>query len=346
MKNGKYYDGKSPLSVPVRLITTPDGLLITNADTDFPLAIWRREDIFQDQNHNTAIVLGNKNNKARIELTDSEIAMALGFNYDSIIQSHFSLIFKWFGALTFVVVIFWLSIPFVTKTIAKKIPYDIEQKIASQMPIEKSFDMCQLSAKEEKALKIYTQYIYPQTDVEKLMPVHFSVAKNPAVNALTFPGGRIVLYTGFIRDAKSPEEFLGVMAHEIGHVVGRDSVSFLVRGTLLASLFGYLTGDFNSTFAVSPQILLSTAALTFDRDMERKADLYAASRLMKNNIGTSGLKSFFSRKNHEEGLIMPEMFMTHPDFESRTQAIPEFYPKKDLPKDITDNWEVIRKICQ
>lgn len=345
-RDGKFYDGKSAVSTGIRCVVTSDELIIYNAETEQLVEVWKREDLFLDENHNTAIVLGNKSNKAKIELSNLSLCQELGINQDQLVEKDVSLIFKWLGGFGVAATLFWFSIPFVTKFVASSVPYHVEQTIASKMPIESSFKLCKLNAEQTHALKLYTDFLYPKNDLEKEMPVSLVVANNPAVNAFTFPGGKIILLSGLIKEMKTPQELLGVMSHEIGHVVARDSMSFLVRGTLLASLFGVVTGDFNSTFAVSPQIVLSMAALTFDRDMEKKADAYAAQRLISNKVTTSGLKSFFSRKNNEDSnILLPEMLMTHPNYDSRINLIEEFYPKKDLPQDILDNWQVIKGIC-
>lgn len=343
-KDGKYYDGKGPVSQPIMCILTPDGLLIINADTDVTIAIWKKEDIFLDENHNTAMVLGNRLDKSKIELSNLNISKALGLDQKNIVKTEVRLIFKWLGILCVSFMIFWFLVPYITKGIATKVPYHVEQTLASKMPIEASFKLCTLSSDEKQALGHFSKFLYPKNDIERNMPVTINIADLNIVNAYTLPGGKILLTTGLLDEMKSPEELLGVMSHEIGHVVARDSVNFLVRGTLLASFFGYITGDFNSTFAVSPQILLSTAALTFDRDMEKKADAYAAERLISTNVTTSGLKSFFSRKNSDEVLAIPELLTTHPNFDSRIKMIKEFYPKGDLPKELNDSWEIIKTI--
>jgi predicted Zn-dependent protease len=49
-------------------------------------------------------------------------------------------------------------------------------------------------------------------------PITVMVVESDMVNAVTFPGGLIVVFTPLIRLATSPEEVAGVLAHEIGHI--------------------------------------------------------------------------------------------------------------------------------
>lgn len=345
-RDGKYFDGKTPVSKGVACFIVGGELHIFNSETEEKIDQWKKEDIFHDEVHNTVMVIGTKGSKARIELYNLEIAKNLGLNDKHIIKKDIKHIFGWIGILAVCSCLFWLSIPMMTKMIAKRIPYDVERKYAAKIPIEQQFTLCKLDEEEKKALDEYAHFLYPKSKSEESMPIDFMVADNPMINAFTFPGGRIVLMKGIIKEAKTPQELLGIMSHEIGHVIARDSVSFVVRGTFLASFFGFLTGDFSSSFAVSPQIFLSTAALTFDRDMEKMADGFAVERLKKMDVSTSGLRSFFSRRESENSLSGPELFMTHPDYKNRINSIIETYPKVDLPESLLHNWKIIKDICK
>ncbi|MBC7713893.1 MAG: M48 family metallopeptidase [Rhizobacter sp.] len=346
--DGKYYDGKSPVSIPVTCMVTADGLVILRESTDEIIAQWKRENIFQDENHNTAIVLGNKLDKAKIEILNNNITGMLRIgSSEKIVKNGRRFIFKWIGIVVIVCLALWAMIPIATNFIAVRIPYSLEVSATSNMNFDTYFKSCTLNPEQEHALKVYVDFLYPKNKFEKEMPVTFKIGNNPMINALTFPGGRVYIMKGLLDEVKNPQELLGVMGHEIGHVVARDSAGFFVRGTLLASFFGFMTGDFHSSFAVSPQILLSTAALTFDREMEKKADAYAAGRLTMLDVSTSGLRSFFSRLGNESGnFSAPEIMMTHPNFESRLSLIKETYPKSELPIEITSNWKIIKAICK
>ena len=50
---------------------------------------------------------------------------------------------------------------------------------------------------------------------------YFYVIDNPAVNAMAFPDGYILVNRGLISYLRSEDELAGVIGHEIGHVVGR-----------------------------------------------------------------------------------------------------------------------------
>jgi Zn-dependent protease with chaperone function len=345
-RDAKYYDGKTPMSHIITCFLDEDKLTIVNSSTEEIIEVWERDHIYQDETHNTAFVLGSSQSNSKIELLNLEIAEKLGLKKESVIVKDHKAIYKWVILFIGCIAIAWLSIPFLTKIIAKQIPYGIEVSASSRLSLDKYFKICKVSKEERAALNSYAQYLYPKTAAESAMPVHFDVSSESMINALTFPGGKIILFKGLIDEVKNPEELLGIMSHELGHVVARDSVNLLVRGTLLASFFGIMTGDFSSSFAVSPQVLLSTAALAFDREMEKNADAYSVARLNSLNISTSGYRSFFSRRLSEENFSQPEVFTTHPNYESRLSFIQETYPKGELPKEIKESWKIIKGVCR
>src|SRR5690606_14150945 len=71
---------------------------------------------------------------------------------------------------------------------------------------------------------------------------HIWVVKNDEVNAVTLPGGYVLVYSGLIRFSESPEEVAAVIAHELGHVEERHVVGRLIKEFGLQILFSVLSG--------------------------------------------------------------------------------------------------------
>ena len=55
---------------------------------------------------------------------------------------------------------------------------------------------------------------------DPMIDVH--VVRLSMVNAVTLPGGRIVIFNGLLKAAQSPDEVAGVIGHELGHVRHHD----------------------------------------------------------------------------------------------------------------------------
>jgi len=110
----------------------------------------------------------------------------------------------------------------------------------------------------------------------------------PIVNAVTLPGGHILLFRGLIDEAESPDEVAGVLAHEMGHVENRDVLESLVRqfglSILLMGADGNVGGYTNALLAAG-----------YSRTVETRADGFALGRLHETKIATAPTAAFFQR---------------------------------------------------
>lgn len=117
------------------------------------------------------------------------------------------------------------------------------------------------------------------------------VVDSSQVNACAFPGGIVVVHTGLLARASSPEHVAGVLAHEMVHVVKRHSVQALAsaaRLETLASLLG-MTGDPKTS---GSKILTRLSGLAWSRSQEREADLEGLHVLVRAGIDPRPLAEF------------------------------------------------------
>ncbi|WP_020184388.1 M48 family metallopeptidase [Methylopila sp. 73B] len=110
-------------------------------------------------------------------------------------------------------------------------------------------------------------------------PLKIVAVRSSIPNAFALPGGYIYLFDGLIREAETPDEIAGVLAHEIGHVAHRDGSRRVLQASGLSFLFGFVLGDFSGGAAtIFVARVLSEAS--YSRAAESGADLYAV-RLMR-----------------------------------------------------------------
>ena len=114
------------------------------------------------------------------------------------------------------------------------------------------------------------------------------VANIGMLNAVALPGGRIMIFRGLIDQAKSPDEVAGVLAHEIGHVRHRDTITALIRQFGLSVLLGGIDGNLAG-------VLNGVLSLSYGRDAEQAADGYAIRRLAEGAIAPDATAAFFDR---------------------------------------------------
>lgn len=139
--------------------------------------------------------------------------------------------------------------------------------------------------------------------------LRFYVADRPEINAFAAPGGVVVVNTGLLRAAGSPEEVAGVLAHEIAHVELRHSLGQLVKAAGLRVLLSAGVGDYGPLTDWGARL----TELKFSRDAERVADTRGLERLVAARIDPAGLPRFFKTlEKSEAGGTPPALLSTHP----------------------------------
>jgi beta-barrel assembly-enhancing protease len=124
-------------------------------------------------------------------------------------------------------------------------------------------------------------------------PVEILVVDSPVVNAVTLPGGLIVVYSGLAHRMESPEEMAAILAHEMGHVVHRDSLTLVARQLGMAALATLLTGGQGETLAQSALRTLVTVRYT--HEAEDAADAFAGQVLPRAAIDPAAYAVALSR---------------------------------------------------
>jgi predicted Zn-dependent protease len=128
----------------------------------------------------------------------------------------------------------------------------------------------------------------------------FHIMEDESLNAFALPGGNVVLYTGLLLAADSPEEVAGVLAHEIAHVTRRHSIRNIVSTAGLYLVVQTLVGDASGVVAVLTEKSTLLLDRKFSRDFEREADEIGWDYLIRSDIDPSGMIRFFERVRAED----------------------------------------------
>ncbi len=166
--------------------------------------------------------------------------------------------------------------------IAPHVPRSWEQKMGDAMVGDFGGRLCETPASRAAIEKL-------QRDLGSDVPIRrIGIANIDMVNAVALPGGHIMLFDKLIQEAKSPDELAGVLAHEIGHVRNRDTITAMVRQLGLSIILGGFSGDVGGA-------LNGVLSLSYGRDAERSADLYSIAALRSANISPLPTAAFFGR---------------------------------------------------
>jgi predicted Zn-dependent protease len=144
------------------------------------------------------------------------------------------------------------------------------------------------------------------------------------VNAVAFPGGFIVVFTGLLQQAETPEEVAGVLAHEINHVLLRHGLHGTVKNLGLLAAVHIVFGNQDGLVELTQRLGIELTRLTFSRKMETEADLAGLDLLHRANISPSGMIRFFERLAKSERANRVEWLSTHPMSTARVERLESY----------------------
>ena len=221
--------------------------------------------------------------------------------------------------------------------LAKLVPASVERRLGDAMVGDFGRRGCDRPA-GQAALDALVKRIDPN-DPE--LEVH--VVAVPMVNAVTLPGGRIVIFSGLLKEAKSPDEIAGVLGHELGHVRHRDVTEALLRQLGLSVLLGGMEGHVGGY----TNALLATA---YSRGAESRADRYSIDLLRDAKVSPVATADFFRRLGKGAG-DTERMFAyvaSHPVSSDRARAFAASATKATAYRPTLDatQWAALRDICK
>lgn len=121
------------------------------------------------------------------------------------------------------------------------------------------------------------------------------VADTSIKNAFAFPGGHIVVFTGMLRLLETREEWMGLLAHEGGHIHLRHGMRRLVRASILAVGASMILGDVSGVASVLADNAGALVNLGYGRRDESEADGFAR-RSKSAGVGSaSGLATLLEK---------------------------------------------------
>jgi beta-barrel assembly-enhancing protease len=166
--------------------------------------------------------------------------------------------------------------------------------------------------------------------VHARVPFKFSIVAGPP-NAFALPGGRICVTTGLLRMVDTPEQLLGVFAHESAHITQRHAFQQSISGKGPIFLMQILTGSSDKAVNLMafPSELLINAS--FSQAFEAEADALGWDYLMAAKINPRGqIEALQKLKQYdlaEGGAHHGSAFNSHPDLDRRIKFLESRWSK-------------------
>ena len=187
---------------------------------------------------------------------------------------------------------------------------------------------------------------------------HFFVVPNNQFNAFAAPSGLIFFYTGLIETMKTENEFLSVMAHEIGHVESRHISSRSDKNTKVGAISTALAlaslalGDPSLAVGMFSgfQAAGQAASLHFSRVDEEQSDRLSYDwmhAMHRDPIAMEEMLRTMRRITRYRSDQIPPYLLTHPNPEARMEYVQSLldYQRSKVPQGYykkTDNFDFLR----
>lgn len=178
-----------------------------------------------------------------------------------------------------------------------------------------------------------------------------TVVDQPHVNALAFPGGRIVLLRGLLEATDNPAMLAGVLAHEIQHVVRRHTLRAIIQYASTGLMIAAISGDVSGVVTLALEGARVVAALGYTRQVEEEADAQGIRMLLAAGIDPAAMVSFYERVLRpldDEARGLWRYVRTHPSVGERASALRAVAeasagPYRALLPDVA--WAEVKRIC-
>lgn len=165
--------------------------------------------------------------------------------------------------------------------------------------------------------------------------VQIHIISDPEMNAFSAGGQQLFLNTGLILQTRTPNELIGVVAHETGHIAGGHLArsGAMMRSamgpTLLTLGLGVLAAIAGAPDAAAALVFSSgyfgeISALGYSREQEARADQAAVTYLEKSGQSGRGLVDFFNNFRYQEVFDDEKkfpFFRDHPLTDDRIEAL-------------------------
>jgi predicted Zn-dependent protease len=209
-------------------------------------------------------------------------------------------------------------------------------------------------AETEQLLRDYTRPILRAAGLDK-QNIQVVIINDPGFNAFVADGRRIFVNYGALRESETPNQIIGVLAHETGHLAGghlsklRQQIAQAQTQMIIAMLLGLGAavaagragaGNVGAAAVAAPQSAIMRTMLSYQRQQEENADKAAVKFLTATGQSARGMYETFKRFS-EQSLFAAQgadpYNQSHPMPRERVRALEElarsspYWDKKDDP---------------
>jgi len=225
----------------------------------------------------------------------------------------------------FLILSAYLAKDYFVEKLANQVPQKWEKKAGDKLfaTISTQYDIVE----NDSLKKVFLEVAKPLlSQIEKEgVKIDLYFVNDPTINAFALPGGKVVIQSGLLDNAKSWEEVLGVLSHELAHVTRRHHMRGIINNLGLYTILAATVGDVSALAGTIGSMGGELASLSNSRTFETEADETGWKYLVKAKIQPSGMISFFETLDKENKKTKMDGYLsflsTHPETKERIKNL-------------------------
>lgn len=259
------------------------------------------------------------------------------------------------AAVVSVIVAYVYGVPLIARNVVGLVPPEWEAQlgetavaqIEAVLTDEAGFEVCDPNPDSlaNRAIQRFAERAVEGTGSPFVPDIQ--VIRSSVPNAFALPGGHSFYFSALLNQTETPDEFAGVMAHELGHVVHRHGMEQLISTSATGLLIGFILGDMTG-LSVAGGIGAALIDSSFSREAEREADRFAADVARRMAFQPAGLTSLLERVAGDDGMSRAfALLSTHPLTSERRQALEALTATQTglEPAFTVEEWAAIKTMC-
>ena len=217
----------------------------------------------------------------------------------------------------FLLIAYFLLVPWIASALARRIPVSYEQSIGDQ-----TFNAMKSDFVLDEKRTAYINEFFREMNIPSRYKIQIVVVKGELVNAFALPGGRIIVYDQLLNQLGSYPELAALLAHEYTHIENRHTVKTLLRQLGSKVFLSLIVGDATAVGGVIINNADDLKTLSYGRSLEKEADDNGARLLADRKIDCAGFTRLFELlKKETKGMETSEWVSSHPNLDKRIRNI-------------------------
>lgn len=360
----RYHDGLVAEVRDVICRMEGDGLVITDLHTRAEVERWAAGDVFPLHGRKAELRIGvsGKPYGARLVFSgypDAQRARAmlpaLAYKHRQERGRQFRAMGIATAALVSVIVAYAFGVPLLANRIVGLVPPEVEEQLGATvvtqiegaLRAEAGFEVCDPDPNSlaNRAIGRFAAKAVEGTGTPFTPDI--KIIRTTIPNAFALPGGHSFYFSALLDQTETADEFAGVMAHELGHVVYRHGMEQLISTSATGLLIGFILGDMTG-LSVAGGVGAALIDSRFSREAELQADRFAADVAKRMAFQPAGLADLLERVAGDDQMAKAlALLSTHPLTSERREAL-EALAVTDAslsPAFTGAEWQAIKGMC-